>query len=230
MRHDMTKVFHEPGRRGCTINKGNQRDLQRDPTELPTRQSMHRDWDRGRDEAYSPLRRYLRSQVGRRWDAVYSDICHVTKVGSLPHKELLDALDWMVEQHVQIIDGQPHDEHGHKISGDFAPIWIHPETGIVMKSPGRPRRRYKHRTHFKQFAIDDSHKLVLVNDLWFAVNFTTVPESWPDIPERDIPRDILLHEPALRSSVGKFKREWGADIYAISKRSANSREIKRITL
>lgn len=227
----MTKIFHEPGRngggRGSRGSKRNQRAIADGVTFEP----MRRDWDRESDSSYAPLRHYLLTQVGRPWNEVFSDISHSTRSRSLTAGEVRQAIEGMVEKTVQLIDGVPHDERGRAISfRNWTPVWVHPETGILMRSPQQPKRRFVRKTTFEQFPIDASTKLVKLNELWFVVSFEPLPVTLnAEKPERDIVLDRVasLGYTGYRQLGGSFKAEWGGNIYAVSKRAASKKEIKQ---
>lgn len=232
MRDDMTKIFHEPGRNGGWRNdsRGGKRS-KRAIADGVTFEPMRRDWDRQRESAYAPLRHYLVSQVGRPWNQVFSDISHSTRSKSLTAGEVRQAIEGMVEQNVQLIDGKPHDERGLPINSSFwSPVWVHPETGILMRSPQQPKRRYKRKPTFEQIEIDANTKLVKINDLWFVVNFEPLPTKLnPEDPERDVVLKVAasMGYTGYRGVGGDFRREWGGNIYAVSKRAASKKQIKQ---
>src|SRR4051812_29056576 len=83
MRHDMAKVIVERPRHGGGAKYPRaafRSDSHRQMEDHPRRTSAKRPWmefGRGQkhlNENLAPLRRYLRSQVGRPWDKVYSEI------------------------------------------------------------------------------------------------------------------------------------------------------------
>jgi hypothetical protein len=232
MRDDMTKIFHEPGRNGGS--RGSGRGSKRNKRAIADGvnfEPMRRDRDRERSSSYAPLRHYLLSQVGRPWNEVFSDITHSTRSTSLTAQEVREAVDDMVEKCVHLIDSVPHDERGYAITyRGWSPVWVHPETGLLMRSPEMPRRRSTRKPTFEQIDIDASSKLVKIENLWFVVSFEPLPSALnPDEPERD----IVLKLPASngytgwRGVSGTFRREWGGNVYAVSKRAANKKEIKQ---
>lgn len=232
MRDDMTKIFHEPGRNGGGQSGRGSKRTRRAIADGVTFEPMRRHHDRERSSSYAPLRHYLITQVGRPWNEVFSDISHCTRSNGLSAQEVREALTDMVEKTVQLIDGAPHDIEGRPIiARGWSPVWVHPETGILMRSPQQPRRRYVYTPRFEQIAIDASTKLVKVNGLWFVVSFAPLPVVLDaDEPERD----IVLNQVAAggyaasRGIGGTFYREWGANIYAVSKRAASKKEIKQL--
>ena len=64
----------------------------------------------------APLRRYLKKQVGRFWDEVYSEIRTVVKPNSTTNIHVYQHLNMEVEKHVKYIDGKPYSlENGYPI-------------------------------------------------------------------------------------------------------------------
>ena len=62
-----------------------------------TRQSMNAPWRHNRKEKrlhLAPLRRYLRAQVGRPWNDVYSDVCHTFQGVVSNGDHLTNYIDW----------------------------------------------------------------------------------------------------------------------------------------
>jgi len=243
MRQDMTKVFHEPGRQKSGWNKrnGTKCSAQRHGLEsIPNHEPIRRDWDSGSAESYGPVRRYLLSCVGRLWNDVYSEICQSVKVNNLPGYNLHQVIDRMVAKHVHMIKGEAYDDGGARVSGSYRPVWVHPDTGILMGSPKPVYKNTAYRSTRvnEQVEIDPLHKLVKIKDLWFEVTFAPLPE--PKIVSAaaegalktladPLPRDIVMDWIASnqKTTAKKFVSEWGAEIYAVSKQQAGKRTIKR---
>lgn len=77
----------------------------------------------------NPLRRYLQKQVGRPWDAVYSEICAVADRRSLSGYHLLQHVGFEVELNCWVCDGEVYDHPSlpHKPRG----LYVHPDTGLL---------------------------------------------------------------------------------------------------
>ncbi len=81
MRSDMDKVIVETSRRGMRQTRTALRlpPLEHFPQKMGMkRPHAERGWLRGNDDHLAPLRRFLRSRCGRRWDDVWAEICAVT--------------------------------------------------------------------------------------------------------------------------------------------------------
>lgn len=199
---------------------------------LATHQSMNAPWRHNRKEKrihLAPLRRYLRAQVGRNWNDVYSDVCHTFQDVVSNGERLSDYIDWEVELNVRVRaeDGELITERGYGVGADT--LFVHPESGILTLSPTRPRRRYKHKPRFETVDIESEQKLVKVDGLWFFVTLATIPGE--EVTDR--PFDVVLRRAAFAGDIkyswdNEFYRVWGAGRYACHKRQANSREVRRL--
>jgi hypothetical protein len=197
-----------------------------------THQSMNAPWRHNRKEKrihLAPLRRYLRAQVGRPWNDVYSDVCHTFQGVVSNGDRLTNYIDWDVELNVRVRtdDGELITERGYSLGGNA--LFVHPETGILTLSPTSPRRRWKNKPRFEMVTIDNDHKLVNVDGLWFVVTLATIPGE--EVSER--PFDVVLGRAVFAADVkyawgNEFYRSWGPGLYACHKRQANSREIRRL--
>ncbi len=80
----------------------------------------------------APLRRYLKKQVGRYWDEVYSEIRAVVKPNSTTNIHVYQHLDREVEKHVKYIDGEPYSlDNGYPIRS----LYVCPDSGILKAAP-----------------------------------------------------------------------------------------------
>lgn len=108
MRKDMAKVIVERPRRGSRgpFKYGRSRNVPLD--DLPSKVAMGRALDgavrdrRELNENLKPLKRYLRSQVGRRWDAVYRDISRELRATSAVQQHVRDHVWEEVECVVEV--------------------------------------------------------------------------------------------------------------------------------
>lgn len=111
MRPDMAKVLVErPRRGGCRgAVKGYRRDRQRialeDQASREGIAARSRGGTKWLSDHLGPLRRFLRSNVGRPWDLVYSEICAHVRGGPAVREHFLRHVFEYVERHVVEIDG-----------------------------------------------------------------------------------------------------------------------------
>ena len=235
MKKDFAKVIVERPRRGHSQRsgaKGEKRDLQRLPLDaLAMRQSMRAPYGynerKETHERLAPLRRYLSSQVGRPWDQVYSDICHVAKGDMINGRKLIDSLRWEGDQNVNIVDGVLVGRWGYTVGG--GELFVHPESGLLSRAETRPRRRWLPQTRFEIVVDDALHRYVKLDGIWYFVTLAAIPGE--EVTER--PYDMVLKESPFPKHLqpawgNEFTRNWGAPLYAAEKRQANKREIQRL--
>ena len=218
----MYKVIVERPRRGGGHSKG-----RRDDFEVAERESIRRRHTNRKslNENLAPLKRFLRSRVGRPWNKVYSEICENIKVANTVQKHVRDHIPDFVAFHVKLVGKVPHFKTSSRY-GSTGPIWhpfyVHPETGILCASPPKRLRKYKPVKQFEQIPIDRLHKWVKVEDIWYWVEFREMPNFRLDALAMYRDDHILK----IRIDDWKVSQEWGANIYAVSKRQANKKEIR----
>jgi hypothetical protein len=125
-----------------------------------------------------------------------------------------------VELNVHFIGGAPYriGEH-HRLSAGN--LYVHPDTGVLTQVALKAQPREKNRPAFPYVIRDNVHRYVRLNGLWFDVTFAPLPSG--DV----IPYDIVTQKiPTLRDAICV----WGAAVYAVAKRQAAGKEIKRVIL
>ncbi len=149
MRSDMAKVLVErprwnPGRSGG----GTRGELQRLPIEeWRAREGMKARWQgttKGFTDLLGPLRRFLRSRVGRPWNRVYSEICAEVRGGFPVREHFQSHVFSLVARDVLLIDGVPCHRGGYAEGrplkwSPWGSFYVCPKTGL-LKEPRRPRK------------------------------------------------------------------------------------------
>ena len=104
MREDMFKVIVERPRRGGSWMR--RRPRRRD-ADAPAKEPMSRGrGTKGLNENLAPLARWFRSQVGRPWDRVFSELCAHVNVRSAVQQHVRDHVKHLVALHVEERDGE----------------------------------------------------------------------------------------------------------------------------
>jgi hypothetical protein len=152
MRWDMFEVIIERPRWGSRVasHKGRhgertERALDRAPTKLGMRRLGR---SKELNENLAPLRRFLRSRVGKPWNEVRSEMGAVLSMSSAVQKHVLDHVRRYVEENPLMIDGQPH----HPIAwggrhypltsyGRWATFYVCPRTGLLREAPSQTRKK-----------------------------------------------------------------------------------------
>lgn len=147
MRADMSKVLVEEPRwgRACARAAEGSRRLERNRIDLdgeggPARLGMKRDGCKHFGEHLSPLYRYLRRQVDRPWDKVWSELCATLDRRSVVQAHLFQHIHDKVATETLWRDGavwartwrglQP-------LSECRAELYVHPRTGILLVNRAR---------------------------------------------------------------------------------------------
>jgi|HubBroStandDraft_3_1064219.scaffolds.fasta_scaffold180203_2 hypothetical protein len=120
------------------------------------------------NENLAPLRRYLRRQVGRPWDKVYSEICRTIDTRSavglhvLQHVEGFIALDTFLE------NGRIY-ERGWYHPSEVQGLYVHPLTGIVRLAKRRPSTLK--RSELNLVAVSETLEYEKIDGLWFQMEY-----------------------------------------------------------
>jgi hypothetical protein len=205
MRSDMAKVVTEAPRRGhANPSRKWGRRLRKDEYELddhgPTRVSsarrrQHTNW-KDFSDVLGPLRRYLRKQVGRPWEKIWSEITHTLDSRSLTGQHIFDHIRWEVEQQAWL--GDDGGVYRRQRWGHVEPVrglYVHPVTRLLRQAP---EARFPFRggpfvdaqatlrvfgfeaasTHeIRRFRVDGLRVWERRNCGWFVHSYRRVPEQ-----------------------------------------------------
>jgi hypothetical protein len=129
--------------------------------------SAHRQhgWDAKEfSDLLGPLRAYLRKQVGRPWNLVYSEMNESLDKRSISGQHIWDHVYWEVERYTQLgSDGKVYAKHVRFLKS-YTPVtglYVHPTTGLLCyKSDPRhvsrsTTRRYSFYKELKKFRLDE---------------------------------------------------------------------------
>src|SRR5262249_51526609 len=155
MRDDMAKVVTERPRRGHAekSKKTTGRPIRRyDPDadyEEPTRLPISRGRQYGCNakefsDLINPLKRYLRSCIGRPWNKVHSELSQKLDRRSLSGSHIWDHVMWEIETDCFIgPDGLAYRNNCHGGVSDcpVVGLYVHPRTGLIREQPRRVARR-----------------------------------------------------------------------------------------
>ena len=179
MRSDMQKVIVERPRFGSrSPNRGTARRIR--PVEVdedfdsgPVRASSART-GKWFNEHLNPLWRFLRSNLGRPWDKVHSEICSKLDLRGVLGNHVLDHLRWEVSVNC-FQEGKQVFERGR--FGDAHPVhgfYVHPKTGLLLEGPRWRWRRKDQRGPVSKVIGTDGETYQLFDGLWFAVEYALV--------------------------------------------------------
>ena len=141
MRSDMANVVTERPRRGHRnpskkwgrrLRKNEYDAEDHGPSRAPIARHHQYGWNAKEfSDLLGPLRRYLRKQVGRPWDKVWSEITRNLDSRSLSGQHIFDHIGWEVEQHVWLSSGGSL--YHNRWSGvlPVSGLYVHPTTRLL---------------------------------------------------------------------------------------------------
>jgi hypothetical protein len=230
MRSDMAKVIVERPRHGSREKhrKGYRKQWQKlKPEDWPKQESIYaKGHTKSFNEHLGPLRRYLRKQLGRPWNKVFSEICQNLRVDSAVQSHVRDHLDDFVETRVIVIDGVlcgSNHPVGHPLRrGYWKEFYVCPRTGLLRALLRRNVPAYK--PPVERVKVDDGREFRLMNGIWYEVVLR------PITAEAFRQRDIVLGMDVSAFSKWDAIQAYGANVFAASRRQLNEREIRRLKL
>ncbi len=227
MRSDMAKVIVERprvGSRSPSRKKGYRKYVQSTAVdELPRSEPMLGRW-RGRgkwlNEHLGPMRRFLRSNVGRPWNKVHQDLCEHVSFDNAVQGHVLAHIYQYVHLHVEVdASGVVTALAGERMQRKLAPntMYVCPRSGIlkVVKPdpPSRPKTRIS-TGHFIHYLYRD--------DAWWEVRVQNAQHADPDR------WDVWLEREVSRLTVRECVESYGGMVFAISKRLLTPEETRQL--
>lgn len=249
MREDMAKVIVERPRRGGYTSKGGKR--VQDVDLLPSTEGMRaphvRHWGgKELNENLAPLRRFLNSRVGQKWDEVYSEISAHLKATSAVQQHVRDHVNDFVVTNVTV------DAHGELWGTNWgtpfligAPgywrrheLYVDPRDGILKRTPDQaPVPTYRERRaaqyDLTHRAIDDAHELRKHKGIWYMCEVKHMhPGKW--VAYEDVTTGKQRHtyvadsywDVLLNKHLRYGESETWRGTYVVSKRQLNHKELK----
>ncbi len=243
MRRDMSKLLVERPRIGGKYTKHRRDRLTNPPEDGPRGEAMQTKWVRRKmlNENLAPLRRFLRSRVGRPWNAVYSEIREHVRVDSAIQLHILQHLWDYVVRDVILIDGVPcHGSNeswgrrlGLPIGEHRTTFYVHPESGLLLaarqsrrKKLRKPRLRHRLATE-KPRTLSDGRQLHRIGGAWHAVELAPLVVGLPadlDVVLGIGPLVPWQHGPQLTATYGR------SGVYGVRAERLTPRELARLGL
>jgi hypothetical protein len=188
MREDMSKVVTERPRRGHRLPSSKTRlrvrryDQENEYDNLPKRVSGSRSKHiragviKHFSDLLGPLRRFLRKNVGRPWDMVYSEMKESLDDRKVTGRHVFEHVDGEVETHAFIDgDGELY-KWGYSGRQPVDGFYVDPRTGLLCWSDNNPWRRARGKS--KTAAEEITHVrlgantgYVKVNGIWYLIEY-----------------------------------------------------------
>jgi len=168
------------------------------------------------NDLLSPLKRWLRSQVGRPWDKVWSELCSGMDTRTVTGRHLMDHARQFVSTNCRAdADRKVWTLDRHWGRNGWEPVeglYVDPRTGLLRWREPPPRRRFR-----RMSAPSDDLVVAADGILWKSRGL------WYQIEARKLELD------AKRSETPDFI--WHGEHYAVvKKRQLNSRELREAGL
>lgn len=226
MREDMAKVIVERPRYGSRLpsrKKGYRKYVQSSVLEdLPAREPLPGRW-KGRqrclNEHLGPMRRFLRSRLGRPWNKVHQELCEHVAFENAVQKHVLTHVFDFVEQHVELRGRDVIAAAGWR-RGRALPrgqLYVCPRSGLLKEVRRRPPRARRVRIQAApqvQYHCRDGR--------WWELRLVRRPddpaEQW----------DVWLERSIAALSVATCLAAYGGKLFANSKRPLSAREARRV--
>ena len=213
-RHGSTRKNRKWGKRFSFVDDHDYEDQPKFVSSGRIRQyGCHRKWF---SDVLGPLEGFLRSNVGRPWDKVYSELRQGLDIRKVTGRHIFDHLQFMVETDCSIgADGRVYDCVGrHRVQG----FHVHPKSGLLCFIPRQSARERKKEELLRQdvdeIKLDRCHSYKRIGDLWYWVAYKYIEvergamrSCWDVVDRRNV------------------KLTCGTWRIAVSKRQCNSEEV-----
>jgi hypothetical protein len=226
MRNDMDKVLIERPRSRAWSGKqpkGTRRILNPYKFEdIEVKESMRRPWvlawnTKEFSDLLGPLKKFLATRVGYKWDDVYSEIRTNISPNSKMQLHLLEHVYDFVERHVMIIDGEVIGESGYPVNN----YYVHPETGILTAAPKKSKVKKKEST----IRCINCKYYIEYKGVWYLIKLKKLPEI-----NTGLLYDVLEKKRLKFYQFAPYNYLYGGFFYAVYKRQLNKKEIKSLNL
>ncbi len=253
MRADMFKVIVERPRRGGGYARDGRK--YRDNPDGPNRIGMKRGYRMSKwlNENLAPLKRYLLKQAGRHWNDVHSELCRHIDRRNAVQAHIFAHIDhyvaWVTQTGpagIEVLD-RWYPTEWKPLREAHAPLFVHPETGLLMVNDERRRELQRLRLAkevqdreraAEQRRIDAKTMLERIDGVWYCVTYAPLPEN--AIRTAGKTRSSVYYEPrwdvkkrkwvALPSDWSVRGRRESLPMFAQKKRQIGKREIRRLGL
>jgi len=215
MREDMSKVVIERPRLGHGLPSRKTRlrirryDPDKEYDDLPSRVSGSRSkYIRSREIKYfsdliGPLRRFLRKNVGRPWNLVYSEMKEILDDRTVTGRHVFEHVEWEVETHALIgDDGELYKlEYGRRYQPIYE-FYVDPRTGLLCWSDNESSERRLRKLRKLERDAPEVNRVLLsintcyakLNGIWYFIEFKNY-ENEDDRDQANQPlRSILIPE------------------------------------
>lgn len=191
--------------------------------QLPKREPMLGRWcglEKLLNEHLGPMRRFLRSNIGRPWNHVHRELCEHISFRNPVQAHVLEHIDEYVTKHVYLENGDVYSQASHWPGGNrlhIGDMYVCPATGI-LRAVRKPKSRDAQMSRLDVGSV----KLFRREGIWWELRF----QAYPADP--GLQYDIWLERPLTRLTPEECNFIYGEQAFVISKRQLSEREFKRL--
>lgn len=223
--YDRSRLMHEHNVH-ATVKK--------DPDSLPKQGKMSMGYgSKSLSDNLRPLERFLRKNVGRPWDKVWSEISKECPAAGVMQQHIRDHIVQMVETNVRLVEGVPcslnYTTRGWRPIQSYYwdQLYVCPKTGLLRlaKKKARPKQR---RT--RPIWISKDTQAHMIDGQWYEIRVAQMSETHRSNPRMviDIIRGSMLRDyDVFRILIETYGIP---GIYGVSKRQLSKRELKKLGL
>lgn len=228
MRADMDKVIVERpriGSRDPSRKKGYRKYVQSTAVEdLPGTEPMLGRWH-GRskclNENLAPMRRFLRSNVGRPWNKVHQELSEYVSFANPVQSHVLDHVYDYVHKHVEVDDSctvySNQCDWWRRRKLEEGDMYVCPTTGILKAVRRNRRRRQPTKVSGGEFT-----QYLFRDNAWWEVRLRKRPDDPGDL------WDVWLERDVSKLNEQSCIKAYGGELIATSKRPLNREETKQL--
>ncbi|WP_157753778.1 hypothetical protein [Lysobacter capsici] len=198
----------------------------------------------------NPLRRYLASQVGQPWNAVYAQLCAQRNPRDPTHDRIFHYLPSLIALEVWNIAGVLHARHSWRgllrLEDIGQTLYVDPDSGRVainesaIRLRARLRREHSQRVKANRLGLEpdlrrlgERRQLRRIDGIWYEIELMPVPpQAEPRKPEqrrrnvtRVFPFDAITHKKVTQCDGERCRRYGSCKLYAARKRQLSGAEL-----
>lgn len=188
----------------------------------------------------NPIRGFVRKNVGRKWDDVFSDFCAVYDQRAVLTKHLFQHLKWSIERNLVVKDDKLFTRSRRSglepIEESWTEFYVDPRDGILKRNSQHKkwtqiRKQYRAAEEAKRtenkIIIDKLTELQCIDGTWFKLTFAYMEpyQITIDVPnaERPYSYQATRYRPIYDASV---KPLYGWERRQMSKRTLSKKELR----
>lgn len=180
----------------------------------PRRGKVSSSWQYGYDsksqtDVVGPLYGYLRKQVGRPWNKVYSEICKVMDRRNIAQDHVFNHIfDRVCRDPILHKDGVWRERDARWYSSP-PELFVHPKTGLLQKNK-RPKEAPKKKKLITEIELEGPSRYVYLGGIWYLAKVEIVPvevwaKQWPNQRKYVIVHKRQLGKKELKALREKYK-------------------------